>query len=61
MPSSSRTTHALSVTCDLLEGAGDDEVGGVHGDQVGKELTGEVVWLLVVPPVKVGEQILALF
>jgi hypothetical protein len=45
---------------DLLVGAGDDEVGAVHRDQVGGELGREVVAVLVVAPVEVGEQVLGL-
>ena len=46
---------------DFLVGGGYNEIGCIHGDQVGGELAGEVVVLLVVTPVQVGIQVLGLF
>ncbi len=52
--------HRVGGAGDLLVGRGDDEVGRVHGDEVGRELAGEVVLLLVVAPVEVRQQVLGL-
>jgi hypothetical protein len=43
-------THGVRVAGDLLVGGRDDEVRGVHGDQVGGELAAEVVLVLQLLP-----------
>ena len=55
-------THGVRIAGDLLVGGRDDEVRGVHGDQVGGELAAEVVLVLqLLPAVQVQGRVQACF
>ena len=45
----------------FLVGRGDDEIGRVHGDEVGRVLGGKVMLCLVITPVEIAVQVLRLF
>lgn len=46
--------HGVLAPRNLLVGAGDDEIGVVHGNHVSRELRTEVVLLVIALPVGTG-------
>ena len=52
--------HLAVISGDFLIGAGNDNVGGVHGDEVRDELAGEMMAGIVITPVEIAVEMFTL-